>query len=236
MKKNIIITGSSQGIGFETVKEFATSSNYKIIAISRNENKLMALKNECLKKNPKANVFPIAFDLVTGDYQHTLLPFIQSHFSSIDILINNAGKLISKTFSELNEVDFDQVFDVNIKSIFKLTQMCLPLMNKGSHIVNISSMGGVQGSVKFPGLSIYSASKGAVSIFTETLAEELKEQQISINALALGSVQTEMLSQAFPDFKAALTPQEMATYLCEFSLNGHKYYNGKVLPVSSTTP
>ncbi len=236
MKKNIIITGASQGIGFETIKKFSKEINCQIIAISRNENNLIRLKNECLKENPNATIFPMAFDLVKEDYNKTLIPFIKNHFDSVDILINNAGKLVNKPFKQLSEDDFNQVFDVNMKSIFKLTQACLPFMKKGSHIVNISSMGGIQGSVKFPGLSLYSASKGAVSIFTEVLAEELKEQHISVNALALGSVQTEMLSQAFPGFKAALTPQEMATYLFDFALNGHTYYNGKVLPVSSTTP
>jgi NAD(P)-dependent dehydrogenase (short-subunit alcohol dehydrogenase family) len=109
-------------------------------------------------------------------------------------------------------------------------------MKKEGHVVSISSMGGVQGSVKFPGLSAYSSSKGAIITLTELLAEEYKETGPSFNVLALGSVQTEMLEEAFPGFKAPLSATEMAQYIMDFSLTGNKFYNGKILQVSSTTP
>jgi NAD(P)-dependent dehydrogenase (short-subunit alcohol dehydrogenase family) len=128
------------------------------------------------------------------------------------------------------------VYKVNVFAVAELTRQLLPFFSKGSHIVNISSIGGVQGSVKFPGLAVYSSSKGALLTLTELLAEEYKEQQIIFNALALGAVQTEMLAEAFPGYKASVSANEMADYICNFALNGHKYYNGKILQVSSTTP
>jgi NAD(P)-dependent dehydrogenase (short-subunit alcohol dehydrogenase family) len=97
-------------------------------------------------------------------------------------------------------------------------------------------MGGVQGSLKFPGLSAYSSSKGAVITLMELLAEECKELGISFNTLALGAVQTEMLAEAFPDYKAPTTAFEMAEYIANFALTGNQFYNGKVLQVSSSTP
>ena len=117
-----------------------------------------------------------------------------------------------------------------------MIQALLTLFPKQSHILTISSMGGLQGSAKFSGLSLYSASKGALAVLTECLAEELSEQEIKCNCLALGAVQTEMLSKAFPGYTAPLNPEEMAEFIVEFALHGHRYFNGKILPVSLTTP
>jgi NAD(P)-dependent dehydrogenase (short-subunit alcohol dehydrogenase family) len=128
------------------------------------------------------------------------------------------------------------VYKVNVFAVAELTRQLLPFFSKGSHVVNISSIGAVQGSVKFPGLAAYSSSKGALLTLTELLAEEYKEQQIAFNALALGAVQTEMLAEAFPGYKASVSANEMADYIYNFALNGHKYCNGKILQVSSTTP
>ena len=105
-----------------------------------------------------------------------------------------------------------------------------------SHVVIISSMGGIQGSVKFPGLSAYSSSKAAVINLTELLAEEYKESGPSFNVLALGAVQTEMLQEAFPGYKAPTTPSEMARFIGDFAFTGNKFFNGKILQVSNSTP
>jgi NAD(P)-dependent dehydrogenase (short-subunit alcohol dehydrogenase family) len=144
--------------------------------------------------------------------------------------------MVVKPFKETDASDFDEVFQVNVKSLFLLTQAILPMLNKGGHIVNIGSIGGIQGSRKFSGLTAYSASKGAVAVFTEALAEELKDSQIHVNCLALGGVATDMFGKAFPQAKAAFQPEQVAQHIADFALNGHKYYNGKVLPVAVTTP
>jgi NAD(P)-dependent dehydrogenase (short-subunit alcohol dehydrogenase family) len=230
--KNIIITGASRGIGRAAVEYLAKNTAGKILAIARSSEKLEELKNSI---NPQAEILVYPFDLEKGDYSE-IEKFIKGEFSTIDILINNAGALASKPAMELSEEDFDLMFNVNIKSVFQMAKICVPLMVKGSHMVNISSMGGFQGSVKFPGLSLYSASKGAVSTYTESLAAELTEQGISVNALAFGAVDTDMLRTAFPDFQAPLTSTEMGAYLAQFALEAGKFYNGKVLPVSSSTP
>lgn len=223
---NILITGAGKGIGLEIAKLFA-ENKHNTIAISRNIKSLEEFDNNLLH--------PISFDLTSDDFS-LLFAEINRSFKNIDVLINNAGLLVNKPFTDLTVSDFDNVFNTNVRAVFKLTQTLLPIFNKKSHIVNISSMGGVQGSSKFPGLSLYSASKGAISILTECLAEELKENEISVNALALGAVQTEMLEEAFPDYKAPLSASEMAKYIYDFALTGHKYYNGKILPISLSTP
>lgn len=233
---NIIITGASQGIGNAVVKKLAQNPEHHIIAISRNSKKLDALLAECLDQNPDANVFPIAFDLATANYSYGLLPKILEKIYQIDILINNAGYLVNKSFFDLTDEDFDHTFNINVKAVFKLSRALLPNFKVGSHIINIGSVGGIQGSAKFSGLSLYSAAKGAVAVLTEAMAEELKDRKISVNCLAFGAVQTEMLDQAFPGYKAPLTPEEMANFVADFAQQGHKYFNGKILPLSVSTP
>ena len=144
--------------------------------------------------------------------------------------------LVNKPFDTITKKDWLKVFEVNVFGVAELTKNVVPFMSNGSHVVTVSSMGGIQGSMKFPGLAAYSSSKGAVITLSEVLAEEFKEQQISFNVLALGAVQTEMLEEAFPGYEAPLKAIEMANYIFDFSLTGNKYYNGKVLEVSSSTP
>lgn len=234
---NIVLTGASSGIGYETVKKLSQDSTNIIIAIARNQSNLAKLKKECLSLNTKSQVRPVVFDLENNDFS-ILIPEIEKHFSKINILINNAGLLIKKPFEELGQDELLRTFNVNLFSPFKLIQLLLPYFDTDStsHIVNISSMAGFQGSTKFPGLAAYSSSKAALVCLTECLAEELRNKRIHINSLALGAIQTKMLQKAFPGYDAPITSSQIAQYLADFSLNGHKYFNGKTLPVSISVP
>jgi len=229
---NIIITGASRGIGREVAIQLANIKGNSVIGIARDAKKLNRLRKEV---SDPSQIIPIPFDLRNGDYEK-LAKDIRAHFSEIHVLINNAGVLVNKKISRLTAEDFDLMMDVNVKSAFLLSQALIPLFEPDSHILNISSMGAFQGSAKFPGLSLYSASKGALAILSEWLAEELKDYNISVNCLALGAAQTEMLAEAFPDYKAPLSAEQMASYIADFAVNGHKYYNGKILPLSLSTP
>ncbi len=233
---NIIITGASRGIGFELVKTLAKHKQNHIVAISRNGKALKELVAECIRLYPDAKVIPYEFDLNQFEFYPFIVQRLETFIHKCDILVNNAGKLVNKPFNKFTLSDFDDTFNVNIKSPFFLTQALLPLLNKGAHVVNISSIGGVQGSKKFLGLSAYSASKGALAIFTEALAEELAEQEIKVNCLALGAVQTEMFTKAFPGAKAMQNPAQIAHFIADFAITGQKYFNGKVIPVSMSVP
>ncbi|NDG52137.1 MAG: SDR family oxidoreductase [Flavobacteriia bacterium] len=221
----VVITGASRGIGFEMVKQFL-SNGHQVMAISRNQEKLLEL--EQLGANT------LAFDLTAENFS-PVIDAIKS-FGKIDILINNAGALVNKPLSQMTNEDINYVYSVNVFSVIKLTRDLLVHFNNDAHIVNIGSVGGVQGSVKFCGLSTYSSSKGAITILTECLAEEFKESSLRFNALALGAVQTEMLKEAFPDYQANTTAAEMANYIYRFATQDGKLYNGKILTVSSSTP
>ncbi|TDP01013.1 SDR family NAD(P)-dependent oxidoreductase [Flavobacterium sp. 245] len=224
--KNIIVTGTSRGIGYELALQFANSGN-QVLAISR--------------KIPKAllehqNITCLSIDLADETALTEVENFLSSTWKKVDAVVHNAGALIWKPFEETTQADFERIYKVNVFAVANLTRICLPYLQKGSHVVTISSIGGVRGSLKFAGLAAYSSSKGAVITLTELLAEEYKEKGISFNVLALGSVQTEMLNEAFPGYQAPISAEGMATYIYDFTLNGNKYFNGKVLEVSSTNP
>ena len=225
--KNVVITGTSRGIGFELAKIFA-NNGHQVLAISRNTEPLSIINHK--------NISVLSVDLSNNSDIEKVSKFIKNNWEKVDILINNAGKLINKPFTELSTDDFLEVYKVNVFGVAELTKLMIPFLQKKSHVVTISSMGGIQGSMKFPGLAAYSSAKGAVITLSELLAEEYKEQQIAFNVLALGAVQTEMLAEAFPDYKAPISAEEMADYIYNFSLTGNKFYNGKVLQVSSSTP
>ncbi|MFV0249144.1 MAG: SDR family NAD(P)-dependent oxidoreductase [Tenacibaculum sp.] len=227
MQKKVIITGASRGIGFELTKKFA-SEGHDVLALSRN--------TLSIKKLQQSNITCLSVDLALEEDIKKAINFVQKHWQSVHILINNAGKLINKPFSELTAADFNEVYKVNVFGLVELTRGILSFMPLKSHVVTISSIGSVQGSQKFSGLAAYSSSKAAVIALSELLAHEYKQQQIAFNVLALGAVQTEMLEKAFPGYQAPITAQEMATYIYDFALTANKYFNGKLLQVSSTTP
>lgn len=227
--KFILIVGASRGIGKELALQLAQNKQHKVIAVSRNKDALcefcepnhidfyhLDLENEHLKEELKK---------------------ILDHYPRIDVLINNAGKLINKSFSSLTREDFLSTYHVNALAVMQTVQQVVTKMEqRGGHIVNISTMGAFQGSVKFAGLTAYSTSKAVVTNFTELFAEEYKGTSISMNCLCLGAAQTEMLEEAFPGFQAPLSAQEMANYIADFALQAHKYMNGKIIPVSLSTP
>jgi 3-oxoacyl-[acyl-carrier protein] reductase len=225
--KNIIITGTSRGIGFELVHLFA-SQGHNVLALSRNAQPVNNLQLD--------TVSSFAFDLCEEEDYNKVEAFIQNEWKHVDIIINNAGMILNKPFAETTFKDFSKVYETNVFGVAEMTRVVLPFMKSDGHVLTISSMGGIQGSMKFPGLAAYSSSKGAVITLTELLAEEYKETGPQFNVLALGAVQTEMLKEAFPDYQAPTTALEMANYIHEFSLNGNKFYNGKVLQVSNSTP
>lgn len=227
MPKTIVITGTSRGIGYELVKLFA-AQGHTVFALSRNDEPVKLLKLD--------KVFSFSCDLNDSKNVSAVAQNIDEQVDSVDILINNAGQFLKQDFKDTNLDDVRSVYETNVFSVFDLTHKLLPLMTSSSHVVTISSMGGVQGSMKFPGLAAYSSSKAAVITLTELLAEEYKENGPSFNVLALGAVQTEMLEEAFPGLEAPNSAFEMAEYIKEFSETGQRFYNGKLLQVSSSTP
>ena len=228
---NIVVNGGTKGIGREIVEILSKNSENTVIVTGRNSEALSQLEKL------SANIKGICLDLASPDTDYDIfIKTLNNYIKSVDILINNAGLLIAKKFSETTISEVRTVFETNLIGPSIVIRKVKPLMPQGSHIVNISSMGGFQGSAKFNGLSFYSASKAAIASLSECLANEFTSERISVNCLALGSVQTEMLNQAFPGYKAPLSASKIAEFIAWFALNGHKYFNGKILPVALSVP
>ena len=227
MKKNVVIAGSSRGIGLELVKQFAEEA-HQVVALSRNI--------DSLKELDSPQVRAISCDIADEKSVKEVVKHIKFNWDGIDILINNAGRFLKQDFSNTKLKDVKSIYDTNVFGVFNLTHQLMPFMMENGHVVTVSSMGGVQGSVKFPGLAAYSSSKAAVITLTELLAEEYKENGPSFNVIALGAVQTEMLEEAFPGVQAPNSAEEMAEYIKDFAENGNRFYNGKLLQASSSTP
>lgn len=223
MSKTAVIIGASRGIGEEILTQLSIQG-IEIYGFARS-----------LENQDEENIHYRTLDLLSPSLKENFSDLIKD-IQQIDYLINNAGQIVVKPFLELTKDDIYKCYQVNVMAVMEIIQVCLPKMKTGSHIVNISSIGGFQGSVKFPGLSAYSTSKAALVSLTELLAEELKDTGIAINCLCLGAVQTEMLETAFPGYKAPHTAKEMATYISDFTLNAGKYMRGKIIPVSISTP
>ena len=234
----ILITGASKGIGADLARSF-TAAGHTVLLVSRNKNKLEQVAASCSNNGGEKLAHSIPFDLTELDnLEAEFLSQLNARVATIDALVNNAGQLINKPFTAISMQEARYLFEVNFFVAARLIKICLPKMvsSKLRHVVNVTSMGGFQGSAKFSGLSYYSSSKAALGSLTECLAEELKEEKIKVNALAIGSVQTEMLAEAFPGYKAPLQPSQMAEFLNWFTLEGAAYFNGKILPVSLATP
>jgi NAD(P)-dependent dehydrogenase (short-subunit alcohol dehydrogenase family) len=230
---NIIVNGGSRGIGREVVMNLSSDKDNQILVTGRDEGRLKELQKECLNEN--VSYLRMDISKLDKDIQ-TVKEQIFTRFSKVDILINIAGHLVVRDFLKISDQEAHDMMETNFFGQASLIRLLVPLMPAGSHIVNFSSMGGFQGSTKYRGLSYYSASKAALSCLTECLAIELNEAGISVNCLALGSVQTEMFENAFPGAKAPLNPKKMAEFISYFALNGNKYFNGKVLPVAVNNP
>lgn len=226
--KNIIVTGSSRGIGYFTALQFA-KEGHQVLALARSKDKLEALKAE---KKANGNIQTLALDL-SSDYE---VEQITSVFSQVDILINNAGALVNKPFSEISSKDMQHVYQTNVFAPYFLVQKLLAYFAEDAHIINISSVGGVNGSLKFPGLSAYSSSKAAASCLSECWQAEFSETGLTFNSLALGAVQTEMLQEAFPGYEAPVSAKEMASYICRFALQDASFIKGKTITVSRSNP
>ena len=230
---NIIVNGGTRGIGKEIVLLLAKENSNRVFVTGRNSAALKEMDKAAVNKN----IFTYTLDIAAfEDHEKSFIDAVTGCFEDVDILINNAGYLVHRDFMNFDKEEARKLMETNFFGPASVIRLLQPMMKRGSHIVNISSMGGFQGSSKYRGMSYYSASKAALSCLSECLAGEFREAGIAVNCLALGSVQTEMFKEAFPGLKAPVTAKEMAKFIADFALNGNKFFNGKVIPVAFSDP
>lgn len=234
----ILITGASRGIGAELALQLAEEGQ-QLFLVARSEDRLNKVAERCNAIGGAGTADALPYDLSDIlDDPAGFAGLLEQKTGHLDVLVNNAGRLLNKPFDALTTAEERQVFNTNYFMPAQLIRTCLPLLKRSeaASVINVTTMGAVQGSAKFPGLSAYSSSKGALAILTECLAEEFKSLNIKVNALAFGAVQTEMFNEAFPDFEAGTSPEEMGRFFKWFVLEGWWRMNGKMLPVADSTP
>jgi 3-oxoacyl-[acyl-carrier protein] reductase len=236
MKDNgiIIVTGASRGVGRATALALVRDHGRHVLALARDRNALIGLAQEA--QGAKGALETLALDLAGAEAEHVLSDAVGAR--RVRGLVNNAGLLIKRELGQWSASDMLSLYQVNVVAPLLLVQRLADRLagEPPGHVVNIGSMGGVQGSSKFPGLLGYSASKGALVTVTECLAEELKDRRIRANCLCLGAVDTEMLREAFPGYQAPVRSTDMGAYVARFVLEGANLFNGKVLHVATSTP
>lgn len=230
---NIVISGASRGIGKAIALKLSEEKVHRVLITGRNESSLKIISSNALYNN----ILTYEMDLANVEIHATgFVKFIRENMGNVDIIINNAGAIKVQDFLDFSLIDARKLMEINFFGPSELIRQLVPLMPEGSHIINISSMGAYQGSSKYKGLSFYSAAKAALACLTECLAAELSERKISVNCLALGAVQTEMLEEAFPGYKAPVSADDMGSFIAGFALNGQRCFNGKIIPVAISDP
>lgn len=215
--KNIVITGGSTGIGFEMAKDFL-SQGAKVLITGRNADKL-----ELAKKKLGDSSSILKSDASSMSDIKELANFCKSHFKSIDALIVNAGIAEKNTFGETTEEHFDKIFDINVKGLFFTVQNLLPSIKEEGSIVLTASIVSFKG---MPNLSLYNASKATVRSFARSLANDLKERKIRVNALSPGVTETPIMANGLEMGEADI--QGFKDYLKEASPIGRMAHPSEI--------
>src|SRR5690554_2015200 len=230
-KMSVCITGSGGGLGYELIHAFLVGTDLHVAAVTR-DGKALRQKLKSVEGYDRISI--IEADITTDKGRKAIYHALND-LPELGYFIHNAGVLVFKPFKEITESELTAVYNVNVFAPFLLTQKLLPLMRR-THIINISSIGGVEGSMKFAGLSVYSSSKAALNCLTEMWSEEFKDTDNVFNCLALGSVETEMFKTAFPGVSAASGVGNLARYIVSFALQAPSVMRGKIIPLSISNP
>ena len=184
--KVALVTGSSSGIGAAIAKGFASEGADVIVNYHANRAGAEETAEYARARGVKATL--LRFDVGKSDEVEEAFSRIKSDYGRLDILVNNAGITPKIPFLEFSERAWDRTFDINIKSVFSCTRMAVPLMHDGGAVLNISSIHSIASTHNF---SVYAATKGAMDAFTRSLAIELAEHQIRVNAIRPGWIHVE---------------------------------------------
>lgn len=201
-----IVTGASRGIGRATARRLR-SGGARVALFARSADAL----REIAASAPESYI-AIDGDVTSEDDVERLFAATEERFGPCSMLVNCAGMIDPKPFGDVSREDWNRMFDVNVTGAFLTIRRALPGMKRAQRgsIVNVASISGVSGPQKFPGFVSYCASKSALIMLTESLAFELGDSAVRVNALSPGSVDTEMWAEASGGAPADMTPEEIA--------------------------
>ncbi len=236
MKKNVLITGASRGIGKAIAIEFAQKGYRLAINCHNSCDALMTFKTE-LEQQYQAEVFASVGNIGDYTYVSQLFSDIEVRFGGVDILINNAGISHIGLLQDMTIDQWQQLMDINLSAAFYTSKLAIPymLVQGAGKIINISS---VWGNVGASCEVAYSAAKGGLNTFTKALAKELAPSNIQVNAIACGCIDTAMNQYFTAEERAALveeipagrfgTTEEVARLVSHLA-EDHAYLSGQVI-------
>ncbi len=228
----IIITGAGRGIGRATALRFAREGA-RVVLFSRTAATLAQVAREI--ESEGHSVLSIAGDVSSEEDVVSLFHRVMERYGRVDALVNCAGIVAVRPFVDMDAATWDHVISVNLRGTFLCCREAFRVMaaQRSGVIINFSSLSGVKGVEKFPGLSAYNVSKAGVASLTEILAVEGKPHNIRICAVSPGAVDTEMLRQAAPHLQAGMTPDDMAEILLFLAGDSGRMLNGTNLEIFS---
>ncbi len=220
-----IITGAGRGVGRATALLFARAGA-RVVLFSRTRAQLEEVATSIVQDGGEA--LTVVGDVAREEDVLALFEQVRERYGRLDILVNCAGIVAVRPFIEMDTATWDQVINVNLRGTFLCCREAFRLMSvqKQGVIINISSLSGVKGVEKFPGLSAYNVSKSAVAGLTEILAVEGKPHNIRVCVVSPGAVETEMLHEAAPHLKAGMTAEEMAEILLFLADDSGRMFSG----------
>ena len=210
-----IITGAGRGVGRATAQLFAREGA-RVVLFSRTRAQLEETALEIVRAGGQmGDSLAVVGDVSQEDDVQRLFEQVKEMYGRVDILVNCAGIVAVRPFVDMDVATWDNVIGVNLRGTFLCCREAFQVMTAQQEgvIINLSSLSGVKGVEKFPGLSAYNVSKAGVAGLTEILAFEGKPHNIRVCAVSPGAVDTEMLRQAAPHLKAGMTPEDMAEIL-----------------------
>ena len=235
--KIALVTGASRGIGRAIAIELAKQGADVIVNYLKDEQEASKVADEI--KNLGGNGIALKADVSSFDEVSKMFEKIKAEFGRLDILVNNAGITKDRSLKKMTQEEWDKVIETNLGSVYNVTKNALPLMQKNSRIISISSIVGLYGNF---GQTNYAASKAGIIGFTKSLAKELGRHGITVNAIAPGFIESEMtkkigflkkniLTYIIPLKRSGL-PEDVANLAAFLASDKSGYITGQVISVS----
>ncbi|GIP52302.1 MULTISPECIES: elongation factor P 5-aminopentanone reductase [Paenibacillus] len=232
----VLVTGASRGIGAQIALRFASVGMNVVIHYMNSHEAANEVARKCMEEGAK--VYTVSADLRSKEQILRMKDKLESHGLRPDIVVNNAGISHYGLLSDVDEAEWDDVMDVNLKSVFLCSQAFMPYMisQRFGRIINVSSVWGISGGSCEV---VYSAAKGGVNAFTKALAKELAPSGVTVNAVAPGAVKTEMMARFDEDELKQLeeeipagrlaSPQEISSLVYFLALPESGYITGQII-------